>query len=83
MILSLMVISFCSLIQFQNIDFNSINSQSKFTKAHWLAIEGVQPSVPENPQLVSRDEQKKEAIEGALVRNRSYSTINFILQLQL
>ncbi len=32
--------------------------------AHWLAIEGVQPSVPENPQLVTKEMQKKEAIEG-------------------
>ena len=37
-------------------------------KAHWLAIEGVQPSVPENPLLISREIQKKEAIEGASVR---------------
>ena len=39
--------------------------------AHWLAIEGVQPSVPENPQLVTRDMQKKEAVEGV------YFKINF------
>jgi hypothetical protein len=34
--------------------------------AHWLAIEGVQPSLPENPQLISREMQKKDAIEGAV-----------------
>jgi hypothetical protein len=34
--------------------------------AHWLAIEGVQPSVPENPQLLSRELQKKEAVEGVV-----------------
>ncbi|CAF0770535.1 unnamed protein product [Brachionus calyciflorus] len=38
--------------------------------AHWLAIEGVQPSVPENPQLVSRDTQKKEAIEGTSIKTK-------------
>ena len=35
-----------------------------------MAIEGVQPSVPENPQLVSRDTQKKEAIEGASAKSK-------------
>lgn len=29
-----------------------------------MAIEGVQPSVPENPQLFSRDIQKQETSEG-------------------
>lgn len=38
--------------------------------AHWLAIEGVQPSLPENPQLISRDQQKKEAIEGPSAINQ-------------
>lgn len=32
--------------------------------AHWLAIDGIQPSVPENPELFSRELQKKEAVEG-------------------
>jgi len=38
--------------------------------AHWLAIEGVQPSVPENPQLVTREMQKLEAVDR-LVGNKS------------
>lgn len=33
---------------------------------HWLAIEGIQPSVPENPQLITREMQKRETIEGVL-----------------
>jgi len=34
--------------------------------AHWLAIEGVQPSVPENPQLITKEMQKLEAVEGLI-----------------
>lgn len=30
-----------------------------------MAIEGVQPSVPENPQLFSKDIQKQEIADGA------------------
>lgn len=54
------------------IDLISINNQSVkipndfAIHAHWLAIEGVQPSVPENPQIVTIEMQKREAIEGLL-----------------
>ena len=34
--------------------------------AHWLAIEGVQPRIPENPQVVSVDSQKKELSQNLL-----------------
>jgi transcription initiation factor TFIID subunit 6 len=33
-------------------------------KAHWLAIEGIQPSVPENPETLSKEFQKKDLLEG-------------------
>ncbi|XP_061431160.1 transcription initiation factor TFIID subunit 6-like isoform X1 [Lethenteron reissneri] len=32
-------------------------------KAHWLSIEGVQPSIPENPPPTPKEQQKKEATE--------------------
>ena len=31
--------------------------------AHWLAIDGAQPTVPENPPPVSKDLQKQEAVD--------------------
>jgi transcription initiation factor TFIID subunit 6 len=34
--------------------------------AHWLAIEGVQPSVPENPPSVSRDLQRLESLDPSV-----------------
>lgn len=30
---------------------------------HWLAIDGVQPTVPENPPSVSKDVQKLECVD--------------------
>jgi transcription initiation factor TFIID subunit 6 len=35
--------------------------------AHWLAIEGMQPALPENPQIVSKEMQKSQTIEGTAV----------------
>ncbi|XP_043996368.1 transcription initiation factor TFIID subunit 6 isoform X1 [Gambusia affinis] len=32
-------------------------------KAHWLSIEGVQPSIPENPPPASKEQQKAESTE--------------------
>lgn len=35
-------------------------------RAHWLAVEGVQPAIPENPPSLSLEEQKKQALALAL-----------------
>lgn len=32
-------------------------------KAHWLSIEGVQPTIPENPPPVSKEQQKLESLD--------------------
>lgn len=32
-------------------------------KAHWLCIEGIQPTIPENPPQASKDQQKKEILD--------------------
>ena len=32
-------------------------------KGHWLAIEGSQPTVPENPPPVPKSQQKLEAVD--------------------
>lgn len=36
-----------------------------FVAAHWLAIEGIQPTVPENPPPLSKDAQKLESVDPA------------------
>lgn len=34
-------------------------------KAHWLSIEGIQPTIPDNPPPVSKEQQKLESIDPA------------------
>lgn len=34
-------------------------------RAHWLSIEGVQPTIPENPPPVSKDQQRVDSIDPA------------------
>ena len=35
-------------------------------RAHWLAVEGVQPAIPENPPSLSLEDQKKQALALSL-----------------
>ncbi|XP_076334044.1 transcription initiation factor TFIID subunit 6-like isoform X2 [Tachypleus tridentatus] len=43
-------------------------------KAHWLSIEGVQPTIPENPPPVSKEQQKAESIDPAIKVNKPGSS---------
>lgn len=40
-------------------------------RAHWLCIDGVQPTIPENPPPVSKDLQKLEAIDPLSKLNKT------------
>ena len=42
-------------------------------RAHWLAVEGVQPSIPENVPPASLEEQRKQATAAALVSHQDSS----------
>ncbi|KAJ1528842.1 hypothetical protein ONE63_007216 [Megalurothrips usitatus] len=59
-------------IEEKELDLNElINSQlpklplDVSMRAHWLAIDGVQPTIPENPPPVSKDAQKLESVDPA------------------
>ncbi len=34
-------------------------------KSHWLAVDGVQPSIPENPPPIDKEKQLKDVVEAA------------------
>lgn len=45
-------------------------------KAHWLAIEGTQPAIPENPPPVSKSEQRLESIDPLAASKQLDSSTN-------
>ncbi|XP_023720508.1 transcription initiation factor TFIID subunit 6 isoform X2 [Cryptotermes secundus] len=40
-------------------------------RAHWLCIDGVQPTIPENPPPVSKEQQKVESIDPVTKLNKT------------
>ncbi|XP_021926044.1 transcription initiation factor TFIID subunit 6 isoform X2 [Zootermopsis nevadensis] len=40
-------------------------------RAHWLCIDGVQPTIPENPPPVSKEQQKLESIDPVTKLNKT------------
>ena len=40
-----------------------------FSAAHWLAIDGEQPAIPENPPPVTKDAQKQEGVDPVIKAN--------------
>lgn len=50
-------------------------------KAHWLAIEGTQPAIPENPPPVSKSEQRLESIDP-LAASKQLDSSTHVTQLK-
>jgi len=42
-----------------------------YIAAHWLCIDGVQPTIPENPPPISKEQQKLESIDPVTKLNKS------------
>ena len=47
-------------------------------RAHWLAIDGVQPAIPENPPPMSKDQLVADSVDpAAYSRERFFCKLNF------
>lgn len=47
-------------------------------KPHWLALEGIQPAIPENPPPVSKQEQRLEAIDPLAAQNNNNNAVHSV-----
>jgi hypothetical protein len=47
------------------------SSNAGYLSAHWLCIDGVQPTIPENPPPVSKEQQKVESIDPVSKLNKT------------
>ena len=59
------------MIQIAAMERNNGGIMDCLISAHWLAIDGVQPAIPENPPPVSKDIQKLEGIDPVVKTNMS------------
>ena len=47
-------------------------------KPHWLALEDIQPAIPENPAPVSKQEQRLEAIDPLAAQNSNNNAVHSV-----
>ena len=43
-------------------------------RSHWLSIEGTQPAIPENPPLMSKDQQRLDSVDPGGKLKSGYSS---------
>lgn len=51
-------------------------------RSHWLCVEGVQPTIPENPPPLSLEDQKAEALASTLPSVHSHDPISHVKEIR-